>query len=512
MPDSELDTDVVEAICGSIDDIRDLLSLSLASPPPHITSVLSSSQTAWITDKTARPDHDVEKIMEILDCAVNLDSLDLSLDPSYAATPRVSSTFATIRALRHPSLTKPLRSWDTCWTHHALMALRSPLVTLRVRAKDWTSDPPSSISQQLRSVRSLTIAKHLPREPKLDALLYLFPSLDDTLFLRLDFWKSLTLSSDLEKLAEIREENRRAQETSRWTRLDRLDCEYMTAEMLALQCPIRHLTVDPFGTFILDCIQPRHLVIDSIRLPFYRDISLYQGYTSSSVHGFCTTHVVLIVSCEAEEYEAIKKTFDETDDIGWKTVLVSPPSNLPTHHAASTTPAHLTRARFVFISALCPAWHPQKDTIRALSVFPHATHVRLVFHCYTDRPCGEELDDFVCKMRDASASGDPPPQVLAACPALRCFILTVAGRDETKPDAALQIRALRVVDAREGQLGNSRGGGGAKGKSGKRASTRTFEELSDYEARKVIGDEDMGLPEAWERKLEACRTWQPDPL
>ena len=119
----------------------------------------------------------------------------------------------------------------------------------------------------------------------------------------------------------------------------------------------------------------------------------------------------------------------------------------------------------------------------------------------------EDLDGLVRDMRDASlsGSGSPPPGVLKACPTLRCFIMTVAGRDETEPDVALQrwvrTRAWQVVDTDDGK--RRRGAGEGEGSSKK--ATRTFEELSDYDARGIIEDEDMGLPAVWEvRFLAFC--------
>ena len=77
--------------------------------------------------------------------------------------------------------------------------------------------------------------------------------------------------------------------------------------------------------------------------------------------------------------------------------------------------------------------------------------------------------------------------------------MTVASRDETESDSALQgwvrTHAWRVVEPHGGQ-GHTRIGGAGKG-SHKRPR-RAFEKLSDYDARRIIEGEDMGLPEAWE--------------
>ena len=76
--------------------------------------------------------------MDILDCAASLDTLDLSLDLSYALTSRVSSTFATFKVLRNLTLTDSgMLAGEKSWTDYALDALRSPLVTLCIRDKRY---------------------------------------------------------------------------------------------------------------------------------------------------------------------------------------------------------------------------------------------------------------------------------------------------------------------------------------------------------------------------------------
>ena len=128
-----------------------------------------------------------------------------------------------------------------------------------------------------------------------------------------------------------------------------------------------------------------------------------------------------------------------------------------------------------------------------------------------------DLDRLVRKMRAASVStsGSPPRRVLAACPALRCFVMTIAGRDETEDDVAargwIRTRAWRVVDTPERQ-GQARGS--AEGKGSRKRAARTLEQLSDYDTRRVIEDEDLGLPEAWEARLtvDVCAKTEAEPV
>ncbi|PIL27928.1 hypothetical protein GSI_09963 [Ganoderma sinense ZZ0214-1] len=450
------------------------------------------------THEIHRPIEDDEQVMEILDLTVNLNSLELSLDSSYLAVQRVSSAFSTLEVLQHLSLSEPLLPADRSWVPHALRALRAPLISLRITTSRYLShSTPSALAihfdrnvshfatsstltslhltripmydgtflglPRFPSVRSLTVDQRLPREPKMDALLHLFPSLDRWLHLRVEHWKALDIASNPQELAAIQAANTRAQEAFRWTKLDKLDCESSTALMLALRCPVRHLTIDCFDIPAIVRVQPRHVVIDSIRLPLHCDISHPLAATPEPVS---TTHVVLIMVCNAQEYRNAKSNLYQTDNIRWDTVV---------RHAT----------------------YP-------LSAFSHATHARLVLHCSTGctSDVNEEVEDLIRNSHDAATSaGRPPhPGILAACSALRFFILTVDVRDETKSDPTLQrwvgTRAWRVTNEREGQgLTERPGGGDAPSK---------FEELNEYEATMIMEDEDMSLPEGWEERPPSC--------
>ena len=435
----------MEAICNSIDDIHDLLSVSLTcsemrriairqllkmhtirlstrksirgfrdlviNQKPTLAHHLNSiviPETAWTTYEPAYPSKDVEDVMDILDCAVNLDTLDISLDAPYVVTSRVFSTFATFKVLRDLTLTDAaLLPGDASWTHHALGALRSPLVSLCIRDKKHLSSSslvPSTLASdfdqsfsrfstlstlttlhlglipvyedsflqlpRFLSVRSLIISRPIVGEPNLAALLHLFPSLDGTLSLRMERVASSSIIFNRAKFNRVREKNQLAQGSSGgWTNLDRLDCEPATAQILALLCPVRHFTTDALDYPSLDVVRPRHLVIDSIRLPFYTDISRHYGDEIASMSASSVTHVVLIVQCEAKEYEDAKKKFEATEDIRWKTVLVSLPSPRTCTHLVFIVDIFLT-CRAIPAEAHCQG-------TRRLSA-PHACPPRLL--------------------------------------------------------------------------------------------------------------------------------------
>ena len=386
MPD--LDEDVMEAICGSIDNIHDLLSVSLTcsvmwriairqllrthtihlksaktirgfrefilnqkpTRAQHIRSLVIP-ESAWIPDKTLLYIGDAgDQLMDILDCATNLDTLSLFLHEFYRAGPaRISSAFACMRALRHLSLSDPYLNWvhilsalpvppvtlclrtTTCLTlplHNALLKLATSLDRFRTTSSlltslhlDWIClDDVFLGLPQFRSVRSLIITE-VRGEPKLDALLYLFPHLDGTFRLRLTLRDNRRLSSNTQRLALIREENTRAQEASLWERLDRLDCEATTAFMLGLQCPVRHLTVDCFDTGLLADIRMQHLVVTFI--PFPHGLGAFEDRTRASSLASGLTHVVLVIVYEAEDYRDDDGPADFTPRRNGNTVFVS---------------------------------------------------------------------------------------------------------------------------------------------------------------------------------------------
>nr|VWO94926.1 Serine protease sat autotransporter (EC [Cleaved into: Serine protease sat (Secreted autotransporter toxin sat), Serine protease sat translocator] [Ganoderma boninense] len=516
MPD--LDEDVMEAICGSINNIHDLLSVSLTcsmmwriairqllrTQTIHLKShkAISGFREFILNQKPTRAQHirslaiplnawsdsdsfvhrnDIgDQLMDILDCAVNLDTLDLSLNDFYrAARERVSSAFAGMATLRHLSVSDPYM----LWAHTALNALRSPPATICVRSTNGeasllklatsldrfhaTSSVLTSLHfdlmclddsdvfglPQIRSVRSVFITKFLSG-PRLVALLHLFPNLDGSLCFRLALLEVWTLLENDRQLAQIREDNRRAQEVSCWARLDRLDCEASTAFAFALQCPVRHLTIDRFELRVLAEMRPQHLVITSIRVP--QDLALIKDpmHTSVLAGGSQPTHVVLVLEHEAQDERAANADF---------------------------VPRRSENIVF-------------KSAVQALAFFPHVMHAHLAFHCYKDHAFRDELDeyDFVHQMREC-ASITPDPQILAAFPSLRGLVVTAAGRDESQSgtgsgESWLGTRAWQVIACEDRQRTVAR----------EESVARRFEELSDRAMKGVIETEDLRLPDEWE--------------
>ncbi|KAM5535349.1 hypothetical protein V8D89_011034 [Ganoderma adspersum] len=538
-----LDTDVMEAICGSIEDIHDLLTVSLTcslmwgiatrellrthtirlttrkairsfrifilnhnTTHAHHLRSLVIPEIVWLGGTLIHFD-DAGHLMDILDRAVKLNNLCLCFADEFHAEPaRISPAFAGLSALTSLSLIDPGQRW----AHLALGALQAPLQTLCVRAADKLSILPSPSPEryfrmflrfstsatltslhlaqipmydnsfrnlpQFHSVRSLGITSPLERGPRLNALLHLFPSLDGTLYFCQDLEQSIRHSMNPTTLHEIQEENWHSQDVLRWAGLDRLECSSATARMLSLRCPVRHLTIDSFRHEAVIGIRPKHLVVAPLRLPFY--LSPWR-HLRTTAYAACpyTTHVVVISSYLSRDYLHGKALFAQASDFCWDAAF-----------------EHL---------------------MQNISPFQDATHVRLIFHFDKEGAWGNVLDRF---MRDARAHAfesvagrpqqlAPPPHILAACPELRYFFVTVAGRDDTQvvfasaPRRWIHTRAWRVVESAAGE--------GGKLTTGTARSGTVLEELSEGAARRVIEAEDLGLPEEWERKLEACRTPEP---
>ncbi|KAM5536465.1 hypothetical protein V8D89_009901 [Ganoderma adspersum] len=531
----ELDTDVLEAICGSIDGIHDLLAVSLTcslmwgiatrellrTHTIHLTTrkairsfrififnhntthahhlrSLVIPEIVWLRGATILS-NDAGHLMDILDRAVKLDNLCLCFADEFHAEPaRISSAFAGLSVLTSLSLIDPGQHW----AHLALNALQAPLRTLCVRAAHKLSvlPPPSPdhyfqmflrfstsatltnlhLAQipmynnsfrnlpQFHSVRSLGITSPLEREPRLNALLHLFPSLDGTLYFCQALEQSIRHSMNPTMLHEIQEENWHSQDVLRWAGLDRLECSSATARMLSLRCPA------------VIGIRPKHLVTPANHC-----------ICRLSLHHARRRHLVV-------SFEGL---------LTWKSAI--------------RTSLRLLLGRRLLRRLTRPPMHASchEHLMRNISPFQDATHVRLIFHFDKEGAWGNVLDRF---MRDARAHAfesvagrpqqlAPPPHILAACPELRHFFVTVAGRDDTQvvfasaPRRWIHTRAWRVVESAAGEGGKSAGTVGQGNSATARPST-VLEELSEDAARRVIEAEGLGLPEEWERKLEACRT------
>lgn len=176
----------MEAICSSMDDMHDLLSVSLTcsvmwriairqllrkhtirlntrkairgfrdfilnqrpTRAPHIHS-LAVTESAWAFSESDTIDAE-DHLMDILECAVNLDALSLYLHLRYTQLTRVISAFAGMRAVRYLSLEDP----QLRWAQDALGALRCTPRTLRLSKGGkgaFASDPPAASFSQLFS-------------------------------------------------------------------------------------------------------------------------------------------------------------------------------------------------------------------------------------------------------------------------------------------------------------------------------------------------------------------------
>ncbi|PIL27923.1 hypothetical protein GSI_09958 [Ganoderma sinense ZZ0214-1] len=508
----------------------------------HVRSLAISGSSTWYTGPPlCFDDAAADFLMDILDCTVKLDSLHLSLtSQSLRVDPaRIAVVFAGLSSLTSLSLKDPGQRW----AHYALDALpvQAPLRTLTVHAERKLVIQPVlepgpyfrtflrfSISStltslrldqapiyddssfphlpQFHSVRSLAITEPLERAPRLAALLHLFPSLDGTLYLRQSFRTGMQLFIDPSASDDAREQNRRAQDVFRWAGLDRLDCNAEIAGVLALQCPVRHLTIDRFDLKAVEAVRPKHLVVASLLLPF-RAPGALADTSRSPLPDTSRRHLVVPFKGFFERKYAIPAPGPQRGHSIRESLL--PSYTLQVELILTSSPS------LMFVSP-GSALYAQERLVQTILLFSSATHVRLVFYYDKKGPSEDKLERFMRDVRArASESGGaqlqfaPPPRLLAACPRLRYFFVTAAGGDSTTTNTPAAIpsercwnhaRAWRVVEPGEG--GQSRVGGGSDEPAG---AMPIVEELCDSAVRRIIEAEDLGLPEEWERKLEACR-------
>ncbi|PIL27908.1 hypothetical protein GSI_09943 [Ganoderma sinense ZZ0214-1] len=446
----------------------------------HVRSLAISGSSTWYTGPPlCFDDAAADFLMDILDCTVKLDSLHLSLtSQSLRVDPaRIAAVFAGLSSLTSLSLKDPGQRW----AHHALDALKAPLriraltvhaerklviqpvlqpgpyfrtflrfstsstlTSLRLDQAPIYDDSSFPHLPQFHSVRSLAITGPLERAPRLAALLHLFPSLDDTLYLRQSVRTGIQLFIDPSASSDVREQNRRAQDAFRWARLDRLDCNAEIAGVLALRCPVRHLTIDRFDVKAVEAVQPKHLVVASLLLPFY--LGPAELWRTRPAHPYLT-HLVLIWS------------FHSHDSLSGSTPF--PPPDLS---------ADIAFERLV----------------QTISLFGSATHVRLVF--YYDNlkkgPGEDKLERFMrdirararpslaarsCSSRPRPASSQPVPGCATSSSPPRAATVPVP-RPRSRPSAAgtmlahggssnlhLERMASREID-REGGPGATRAG------------------------------------------------------
>ncbi|PIL27932.1 hypothetical protein GSI_09967 [Ganoderma sinense ZZ0214-1] len=244
--------------------------------------------------------------------------------------------------------------------------------------------------------------------------------------------------------------------------------------MLALRCPVRRLTINTLNLEAIGAVQPRHLVLAPLQLPFYI-APPRPSQAHATAHPYLT-HLVVISSFHSDDY------------FGGKISTVFRRSSA-------------LRADIAF-----------ERLVQTISLFTNVTCVRLVFYCYKDGPCENELGSFMRDIRAHAAESAgtqfaPPPHLLAACSQLRYFFVTAVGRDHSTPSAIPSqprwnhARAWQVVDVEPGEGAQLLSGG-----SSDASATPIVEELCDRSARRVIEAEDLGLPEEWERQRGSLET------
>ncbi|KAM5546096.1 hypothetical protein V8D89_000222 [Ganoderma adspersum] len=473
----------------------------------------------------------IEALIAILRHAPSLKSLELSSSASrrllgYLDDARLSAAVGEIPSLRELTIGGRTQVTDF------ISAVRAPLTRLTlcflspVGLKDWSptclsatlsrfkdslkslsieesgvrlersslGSPALSRFTQFHALRSLTL-NHLVALPHLSILLELFPNLDGTVHLagfanyrvpgaaqdvdgpeRYNFFKS------------VREDNGKAQERRRWTRLERFICDVDTLFVLNLRCPIG-LTIVHHCAADASSVVRRRCLVESLREhpPTHLNLQLamWLGPDENALDGTIPpeaaatlTHLTLCV----------KYVYDN-----------GPGPTAPDSHYVDTRWDNLWR------DAILPVIEP----LRAL------THFRLVFHCDAQeagdslRPIKEE--PLVEDLRPTSDGGrfdfTGVASVIAdALLSLRyCFVTNSVCVLETRDGYAYTVggqwresRAWRVACAPATSSNSNSvdhpGPAAAVGTCGS-SGRRELEELHDTVAETIMEREGLDLSE-----------------
>ena len=385
---------------------------------PHIVALVIDVAYDEIHPPPECRERAIEALIAILRNAPSLKTLELSSSASrwlfgYLNDSRLSASVGKITSLRELTINGRTEV-------DFISAVRAPLTRLTLcflspvgGLKDWSptdlsatlarfNDSLKSLSieesgvrlersslgfpvptlTQFHAVRSL-ILNHLVALPDLSILLELFPNLDGTVHLAgFANYRVPGVDQDVDGperynyFKGAREENGKAQERRRWTRLERLICDVDTFFVLNLRCPIG-LTIVHHCAAEASSVLRRQYLVESLREnpPTHLNIQLamWYGPDKHALDGAIPpeaaatlTHLTL---CVKYVYD---NGLDPTSD---------------SHYAD-------TRWDDLWRDAILPVIEP----LRAL------THFRLVFHCKA-----QEAENCVRPIKEEPIVGDLRP-------------------------------------------------------------------------------------------------------
>ena len=399
---------------ATISKFHDFIFSDAAARLPHVASlVIHASRGEDRLDPECK-ERAIGTLIAILRGASSLKSLALkssiSLRPlGYLDDPRLSAAVGEVASLRElkiggqaevadfigavrSPLTKltlrflnPLggfKDWSAASLSGALSHFKDSLESLTIDSSDTRLERSSLGSRaptftQFHAVRSLNLS-HLVAVPDLHILMELFPNLDGTVHLAKFVYRGVP-ENEFERhnfFKKVREENGKAQERRRWTRLERLICDVDTFFVLNLRCPIG-LTIVHHCAAEASSVLRRQYLVESLREnPPSRlniQLAMWYGPDKHALDGAIPfeaaatlTHLTL---CVKYVYD---NGLDPTSD---------------SHYAD-------TRWDDLWRDAILPVIEP----LRGL------THFRLVFHCKA-----QEAENCVRPIKEEPIVGDLRP-------------------------------------------------------------------------------------------------------
>ncbi|PIL28836.1 hypothetical protein GSI_08881 [Ganoderma sinense ZZ0214-1] len=457
----------------------------------------------------------IECLVAILRRALCLKSLKLLSSAGrqpfgYPDNPRLSAAIGEVASLREltidgqtrvvdfvDAVRSPLTRLTLCmsgpsggpdpWTQNtlsdALIRFKDSLESLSIRGSRVQLERssigfPVSTLTQFHAVRSLTL-NQLVTFPHLPILLELFPNLNGTVHLTgFPYYSIPDFACDEPQrytfFREVREENGRAQERQRWTRLERLICDVDTLFILNLRCPVG-LTIVHKCTA---CTNPA-----------------LRRYLAESLRGHRSTRLNLQLA------------------IWWGVDQPLLDSIIPPEAAARLT--HLTLCvRYVYDNSPDPTPGPRYADTRWDDLWRNAllptiaplrlralTHFRLVFHCQAQegeeaaRPISEEptVEDLRPTPHGRFDFTAIASVVADALPSLRYCFMTNSAHVLTHVDARLTV-VEGWRESRAWQVAcDPAGSTGAAAAADTCAIPRELLEMDNSVAEALMGREDLFL-------------------
>ena len=329
---------VVLSNAEALDRFHDFIFADAAARAPHIRGLklpraLPDSNNSERNNSPSQIP--IDRLITILERAINLEYLSLPISGLVDLLPTVAK-ISTLRELFAwggysikpflkllATLRSPLRRLHVDWEwffpgglaadflHNSLAHFAPTLEILEL--PDFAPDvSPSSVTTPFPAMRSLK-ANLVHNIESLDALLHLFPNLDDNLVIH-----SLHCTST--DHPAFREQSKEAQKIQTWPGLNHVVFTVQAAFLLALQCPIRRMHIEGYIASpeekqrlaeVLHDNCPRQLSV------WFRDLHTLDGLFPVEATTRLT-HLVLFFSVTVE----LRDGYDAENNFPWAQFIV----------------------------------------------------------------------------------------------------------------------------------------------------------------------------------------------